>query len=62
TSKLCTHFITHLFACPEYPPSSLNNSTVKLAYALHRTKLHASVTFAALVLLQRLKAHFPTAR
>ena len=65
TSKLCARFITHLFACPEYPPSS-SNSTVKLphfiAYALHRTKLHASVTFAALVLLQRLKARFPTAR
>ncbi|KAN0081278.1 hypothetical protein V8E55_008902 [Tylopilus felleus] len=64
-SKLCARFITHLFACPEYPPSS-SNSTVKLphfiAYALHRTKLHASVTFAALVLLQRLKARFPTAR
>ncbi|KAF8434992.1 hypothetical protein L210DRAFT_3409429 [Boletus edulis BED1] len=64
-SKLCARFITHLFACPEYPPSS-SNSTVKLshfiAYALHRTKLHVSVTFAALVLLQRLKARFPTAR
>ena len=28
----------------------------------HRTKFHQAVTFAALVLLQRLKAHFPTAR
>jgi len=33
-----------------------------IAYALHRTKLPSSVTFAALVLLQRLKARFPTAR
>ncbi|KAG1797466.1 uncharacterized protein HD556DRAFT_1441027 [Suillus plorans] len=33
-----------------------------IAYASHRTKLHSSVTFAALVLLQRLKACFPTAR
>jgi hypothetical protein len=33
-----------------------------IAYAFHRTKLHESVTFAALVLLQRLKARFPTAR
>lgn len=33
-----------------------------IAYALHRTKLHTSVTFAALVLLQRLKAQFPSAR
>ncbi|KAF9243147.1 hypothetical protein BU15DRAFT_86565 [Melanogaster broomeanus] len=65
TSRLCGRFITHLFACPEYPPSS-SGSTIKLpqfiAYALHRTKLHPSVTFAALVLLQRLKARFPTAR
>ncbi|KAL4079276.1 hypothetical protein J3A83DRAFT_4086288 [Scleroderma citrinum] len=64
-SRLCARFITHLFACPELPPSS-SGSTVKLpyfiAYALHRTKLHPSVTFAALVLLQRLKARFPTAR
>ncbi|KAH7883209.1 hypothetical protein F5I97DRAFT_1939054 [Phlebopus sp. FC_14] len=64
-SRLCARFITHLFACPEYPPSS-SGSTTKLpyfiAYALHRTKLHPSVTFAALVLLQRLKARFPTAR
>ncbi|KIM63970.1 hypothetical protein SCLCIDRAFT_1213783 [Scleroderma citrinum Foug A] len=64
-SRLCAKFVTHLFACPELPPSS-SGSTVKLpyfiAYALHRTKLHPSVTFAALVLLQRLKARFPTAR
>ncbi|KAG2147533.1 hypothetical protein DEU56DRAFT_730975, partial [Suillus clintonianus] len=55
----------HLFTCPEYPPSS-SNSQFKLphfiAYALHRTKLHSSVTFAALILLQRFKARFPTAR
>ena len=44
----------------------MSGLTVKLlyfiAYALHRTKLHPSVTFASLVLLQRLKARFPTAR
>ena len=55
-SCLCAKFITHLFACPELPPSS----SYFIAYILHRTKLHPSVTFAALVLLQRLKAHFPT--
>ncbi|KIY50267.1 hypothetical protein FISHEDRAFT_64911 [Fistulina hepatica ATCC 64428] len=33
-----------------------------IAYALHRTKLHQSVVFAALILLQRLKARFPRAR
>ncbi|KAH7904011.1 hypothetical protein BJ138DRAFT_1019739, partial [Hygrophoropsis aurantiaca] len=65
SSKLCAWFITHLFACPEYPPSS-SGSNIKLpyfiVYALHTTKLHSSVTFGALVLLQRLKARFPTAR
>ncbi|THV05138.1 hypothetical protein K435DRAFT_826620 [Dendrothele bispora CBS 962.96] len=64
-ARLCARFITHLFACPEYPPT-ITHSQAKLpifiAYALHRTKLHASVTFASLVLLQRLKARFPTAR
>jgi hypothetical protein len=61
--RLCARFITHclqVFACPECPPSS-SKSQVKLphfiAYALHRTKLHSSVTFAV---LQRLKAYdFP---
>ncbi|KAG5652849.1 hypothetical protein H0H81_003412 [Sphagnurus paluster] len=66
-AQLCARFITHLFDCPEVPPgpgpakpqSSLPNF---IAYGLHRTKLHPSVTFAALILLQRLKARFPTAR
>ncbi|KIO04595.1 hypothetical protein M404DRAFT_57056, partial [Pisolithus tinctorius Marx 270] len=31
-----------------------------IAYALHHTKLHPSITFAVLVLLQRLKVQFPT--
>ncbi|KAJ7860968.1 hypothetical protein B0H14DRAFT_2241135, partial [Mycena olivaceomarginata] len=31
-------------------------------YCLHRTKLHQAVTYAALVLLQRLKARLPAAR
>jgi hypothetical protein len=64
-ARLSARFITHLFACPEYPPQS-TQSQAKLrhfiAYALYRTKLHPSVTFAALVLLQRLKARFPAAR
>ncbi|KAK0454655.1 uncharacterized protein ARMOST_01090 [Armillaria ostoyae] len=64
-SRLCARFITHLFACPENPPAA-SQSQAKLpyfiAYAFHRTKLHPSVTFAALILLQRLKARFPTAR
>src|SRR5882762_11152189 len=33
-----------------------------IAYALHRTRLHTSVTFAALYLLQRLKTRFVAAR
>lgn len=66
-ARIAARFISHLYACPDYPPN--NNTHVAqarlpyfIAYALHRTKLHASVTFAALVLLQRLKARFPTAR
>ncbi|KAI9433605.1 hypothetical protein BJY52DRAFT_1132160, partial [Lactarius psammicola] len=31
-----------------------------IAYAPHHTRLHPSVTFAALYLLQRLKVRFPT--
>ncbi|KAF8891780.1 hypothetical protein BD779DRAFT_1610504 [Infundibulicybe gibba] len=65
-ARLCTRFISHLFTCPENPPVPTTNGQAKLplfiAYALHRTKLHASVTFASLILLQRLKARFPTAR
>ncbi|KAH6913938.1 alternative cyclin Pcl12 [Coprinopsis sp. MPI-PUGE-AT-0042] len=64
-ARMCARFITHLFACPEYPPTT-THAQAKLphfvAYALHRTKLHPSVTFASLILLQRLKARFPTAR
>ncbi|KAG9219383.1 hypothetical protein CCMSSC00406_0001793 [Pleurotus cornucopiae] len=65
TSRLCARFITHLFAYPEYPPTSTHSQAKPpyfiAYYALHRTKLHASVTYA-LVLLQHLKARFPTAR
>ncbi|KIK57986.1 hypothetical protein GYMLUDRAFT_45554 [Collybiopsis luxurians FD-317 M1] len=64
---LCARFITHLFASPEYPPtSSCSKANPKLAhfiaYAFHRARLHESVAFTALVLLQRLKARFPSAR
>ncbi|KAG2366999.1 hypothetical protein BDR07DRAFT_1273191, partial [Suillus spraguei] len=66
-SHLCMRFITHLFTCPEYPPLSSNSQSIPLhhlphfiAYALHCTKLHTLVTFTALILLQRLKEHFPT--
>jgi Cyclin, N-terminal domain len=63
TARLCARFIVHLFGCPEYPPSIRPQVGLPhfIAYTLHCSKLHSSVTFAALVLLQRLKARFPTA-
>ncbi|KAI0653501.1 hypothetical protein C8Q70DRAFT_937610 [Cubamyces menziesii] len=68
-AKLCARFVTHLFACPDLPPTSTAVPPAPspplanfIAYALHRTRLHISVTFAALYLLQRLKARFPAAR
>lgn len=58
-----------IVAVPSQPSIATNtarNSQAKLpqflAYALHRTKLHQLVTFAALILLQWLKARYPTAR
>ncbi|KZT05363.1 uncharacterized protein LAESUDRAFT_656039 [Laetiporus sulphureus 93-53] len=69
TAKLCARFVTHLFACPDLPPLSTTRPPAPspplalfIAYALHRTRLHTSVHFAALYLLQRLKARFPAAR
>ncbi|KAI6014232.1 hypothetical protein BKA83DRAFT_4465872 [Pisolithus microcarpus] len=70
TSPLSTRFITHLFACPELPPSSsgsMENFSKKhcemlAVYPPRRMKLHPSVTFTTLILPQRLKARFPTAR
>ncbi|GJE91416.1 hypothetical protein PsYK624_075660 [Phanerochaete sordida] len=67
TAKVCAHFVTHLFACPDLPPTQSPSQPAPrldlfIAYALHRTRLHESVTFAALYLLQRLKARFPAAR
>ncbi|KAJ7921039.1 hypothetical protein B0H13DRAFT_2318796 [Mycena leptocephala] len=50
TAQLSARFITHLFACPPFPPQSTH------------WHLHQAVTCAALVLLQRLKSRFPTAR
>ncbi|KAI0084022.1 hypothetical protein BDY19DRAFT_998106 [Irpex rosettiformis] len=68
TAKICMNFVTHLFACPELPPISTTNPTAPsprldlfITHALHRTRLHPSVTFAALYLLRRLKARFPAA-
>ncbi|KAF5360311.1 hypothetical protein D9758_009129 [Tetrapyrgos nigripes] len=64
-ARLCARFVTRLFGCPETPASVTHSQTklpIFIAYALHRTKLHSSVVFASLVLLQRLKARFPTTR
>jgi hypothetical protein len=58
-----------LFTCPEVssppaPPSTTQTPWLEhfIAYALYRTWLHTSVTFAALYLLQCLKAHFPAVK
>ncbi|KAF8970294.1 hypothetical protein BDZ97DRAFT_1638415, partial [Flammula alnicola] len=56
---------SHLFACPDYPPSSTDSHAQLpyfITYALHQTKLHPAITFTTLVLLRRLKACFPSVR
>jgi hypothetical protein len=46
-TRLCERFITHLFACPECPPTA-THSQAKLpdaiTYPLHHTRLHTPVT------------------
>jgi hypothetical protein len=68
---MCARFITALFSCPDVPPPPANGPAPAtpppalapfIAYALHRTRLNASVTFCALFLLSRLKGRFPAAR
>jgi hypothetical protein len=56
--------ILHLPPSLPHPLGRPSNPTVGplLAYALHHTRLHPLVTFAALYLLQRLKARFPAAK
>ncbi|KAH6871354.1 hypothetical protein BKA70DRAFT_1131062, partial [Coprinopsis sp. MPI-PUGE-AT-0042] len=64
-AHMFARLITHLFTCPEHLPGT-THAQAKLphfvAYALHRINSHPSVTFASLILLQRLAARFPTAR
>lgn len=64
--RLPRRSVHHTFICMSRVRSNLFRFKFQTlyftAYALHRTKLHSSVTFAALVLLQHLKAHFTTAR
>jgi hypothetical protein len=75
TAKICARFVSHTFNCPEMLPPSTSVTTTSagnpsvpptlahfVAYALHRTRLHPSVTFTALALLCRLKTRFPAAR
>ncbi|KAJ7572601.1 hypothetical protein C8J56DRAFT_806869, partial [Mycena floridula] len=67
TAKVAARFISYLFNCPEFtashgistPCRSATRLSYFIAHILYRTKLHPSVTFAALVLLQRLKNRFP---
>ncbi|KAI0055129.1 cyclin-like protein, partial [Artomyces pyxidatus] len=68
-AKLCARFVSHLFAYSELlrqPVAPTATPIPRLdhfiAYVLHRTRLHPSVTFAALYLLQRLKTRFPNAK
>ncbi|TDL13832.1 hypothetical protein BD410DRAFT_734809, partial [Rickenella mellea] len=71
-AKMCARFVGNIFTCPELPPpppQTASNSVSPppvaptpahfIAYAFHRTRLHHSVTFTALALLQRLKTRFP---
>lgn len=58
-----------MFTCPDLAPLSASIPPAPspalrnfIAYALHRTRLHTSVTFAALYLLQCLKVRFPATR
>jgi hypothetical protein len=56
-------FAQRVSSLDEYPATSSGSSTKPpyfIAYALHRTKLHTAVTFAAIV-LQHLRARFLSA-
>ncbi|KAG6864498.1 hypothetical protein C0991_009093 [Blastosporella zonata] len=63
-ATLGARFINNLFDCPDLggAPTKQASLAVFIAYGLHRTKLPLCVTFASLILLQRLKARFPTAK
>ncbi|WRT66371.1 uncharacterized protein IL334_003326 [Kwoniella shivajii] len=67
TAVMSARFITHLFQCPNIPTATAPGAPTPtlahfVAYALHRTRLPSVVTFAALMLLQRLKQRYPAAR
>jgi len=66
-SLLCFH-VLHQSHPVVLPPPALPSTTPTpqldhfIAYTLHQMQLHQSVTFAALYLLQCLKAQFPAAK
>ncbi|EJD33351.1 hypothetical protein AURDEDRAFT_189081 [Auricularia subglabra TFB-10046 SS5] len=76
TARMCSRFISDLFHCPDSTPAAAQPAAPGapappptapplanfIAYALHRTRLHACVTFTAIFLLKRLKTRFPAAR
>lgn len=66
-AELCTRFLKNLFSCPDSTPTSDPTKPVPslhsfISYALQRTQLHHDVGIAALMLLQKLKIRFPSAR
>ncbi|KAJ7603555.1 hypothetical protein DFH06DRAFT_1022155, partial [Mycena polygramma] len=64
-ATLTARFITHLWSCPLYPPWTTDpNAELSrfIALIIHYTKLHDSVLYTSLVLLQRLKDRFPHGR
>ncbi|KAF6756130.1 hypothetical protein DFP72DRAFT_754464, partial [Ephemerocybe angulata] len=62
---LCSRFITHLFFCPhEHPTIRREDATLPrfIAHVIRRSSLHRSVTFFALLLINRLKMRYPSCR
>ena len=63
TACLCAHYITHLFVCDKYHTTlygSRSRLTYFITHTLYQMRLHPSVTFTALLLLQYLKICLPT--
>lgn len=58
-SRLCARFIRNLFKCTSEPMHKSLSQFI--AYSLYRSKLQPQVTYAALLLLHRLKTHYPKA-
>lgn len=54
-ARLCARYIAHLFPCPDASPT--DELPRSIAYALYKAQLKPSITFAALVLITRLKHH-----